>query len=595
MVYRRGRLIAVCFFIFLVTLRFYTHPRRSIYDITEGKTSGPWNSKWNNPIKPPNASVTNGTTDEYATYLRSLARKHGLTSKIPFFARRVQPKYSSAAVKYRPSLTEVKTPFMKPPLGFTHAHIEDDALKLGQDVEKKPIALPMGRAISASRKPASIDASSLLFGISSTYGRLVYADKALLHDWAAWLTDGRGASNGAGLVLSLHGASEAQVAAIRKSLHQLGVDVTVSASVEGETDAGGRYAQLVQQMMRRRHREPDRAYFALIDDDVFFPCLGRLLTHLRRFDPAGTYYIGVPSERADWVIDENTAMTYGGGAVFLTASMLDMAGQLLCLQYTKTGGQTNTVDDDQGKSWDVSLHECIARHSPDTKLHVLPGLYTPSHRPGDTTTTIHGYSHGVTPLALHRYRNYHRFEAGKGHTVTAACGEACFLQRFLFRDDNWVLVNGYTITHYPDNLIAHKRQQQHQSESESSSSKKKKVYNTAPPPAIITPSEKILLVVINDDGGDEDESSSSKKGNGKDTYYSLAWQGRTKTFRLLDAVVRDDGEVWQAYVNRKGGGNGNGNAADDRLDDRQPGDIVHHEEGEEKSDLDSVILLVWVP
>ncbi|KAK0627651.1 hypothetical protein B0T14DRAFT_513032 [Immersiella caudata] len=316
-------------------------------------------------------------------------------------------------------------------------------------------------------------------------------------------------------------------------------------------------------MMRQRHREPNRKWFALVDDDVFFPCLNRLLSRLAVFDTTQTHYVGVPSERADWVIERGVAMTYGGGAVFMTPSMLDMAGQLLCLQYTKSGGQTGGVDEDGGMSWDEGLYECVARNMPDVKMDVLPGLFSPTRgQGGDAERDVQrggGYGSGSLPLALHRYRNYHRFEAGHGHAVASACGEECFLQRFLFKD-GWVLVNGYTLTRYDGGVSAVKVK----------AAKKAKEGGEGG----VKAGEKLRIV-------DEEEDKER---------HALQWKGKKKTWRLFDSRIREDGEVWQVYVNRKGGGN----AVSGDVDDRRPGDMVHHEE-EEKSDVDSAILLVWEP
>ncbi|KAK0643245.1 hypothetical protein B0T16DRAFT_415564 [Cercophora newfieldiana] len=569
--FRRARFAVLFGVIFLVILRYYTTTRHSILDVTEGKTSGPWREEWGHPIKTKQSKGANDTvhdeSDEYVNYLRVLHRKHGFTNDVPVATRRIKAKYSKPPLKARPSLAQVKNPLFKDPLGFTRARLDSDNIWLPAHAEIPPLSLPIART---GPRPSSIDASSLLFGISTTYARLTYANNALLSDWAAWLTDGRGSSNGAGLVLTLHGATESQVKTIRDELHHLGIDVTLTASAEGETDAGGRYAQLVQQMMRQRHREPDRKWFALVDDDVFFPCMGRLLSRLQKFDTSETHYVGVPSERADWVIDHGTAITYGGAAIFMTAPMLDTSGQLLCLQYTKTSGQTGLADEEDpgvGMAWDEGLSECLARNTPDIKMDVLPGLFSPTTANAQTNIDDvqrgGGYASGALPLALHRYRNYHRFEAGKGHAVTSACGEDCFLQRFLFKD-GWVLVNGYTLTRYDGGVTAEKVTVQ----------TPKKKSGGADSKGAVKPSERLRIV-------DAEDVNPKER-------YALSWKGKKKTWRLLDARVKENGEVWQAYVNRRGGGNTVGGD----MDDRRPGDIVHHAE-EEKSDVDSVILLIW--
>ena len=538
--------------------------QRSIYDDTAGKTtSGPWRHTLT--PKPP---LHGDNVSPEAAYLLSLAEKHGITGEVLWFSRQVQARHASSPSSSssssrqpqpqpQPSITEVKSAFMKP-----HDFVRERLDGLGRlETVEKPLVLEMGQQQQQQQKtkesppgPGDVDGSPLLFGVSTTYARLVQADHAIPRDWAQWLTDGRGRSNGARLVLVLHGANDLQVQKIRDALRRLGVNANVSASRDG-SDAGERYAQLVQQMMKQKIMDSSqdatrRDYLALVDDDVFFPSMNHLLKSLQQFDPSEVYYIGVPGDRSDWVVVEEegdsgrTAMTYGGSAVFLTAPMWDVIGQWMCLQYTRTAGQT---DDDQGKPWDVLLYKCITRNSDsDTvKLYVLPGPYDPQND---------GYGDGggggiqQFALALHQYRNYHHLEAGPGHAVASVCGEDCFLQRFAFEDD-WILVNGYTLTHYRDGVTFVPRR------------KKQKTK--------IAVAERLVYY------SDEDKKDAADRRE-------IVAKGRKKTWRLLDATVHDNGKVWQAYINRKEVDNAVGG-----------GDRVHGDE--EKSDVDSVIVLVWEP
>jgi hypothetical protein len=175
------------------------------------------------------------------------------------------------------------------------------------------------------------------------------------------------------------------------------------------------------------------------------------------------------------------------------------------------------------------------------------------------------YESGIAPLTLHHYRNRHRFEPGKAHLVASVCGEACFLQRYGFRDD-WILVNGHSLTQYPDGVEAISlqqgrklvtQQQQHYRE------------------------EKRMAVgrrLVVDDNAEEN----AKKRK------IVTWTGRKRTWRFLDSSVGAGGEVWQAYVKRRGS---SGAWADG--DERLPSDVVHT--NEEPSDVDSVIVLIWEP
>ncbi len=647
--------------VFILTLRFrYTHPsRRSIYKYTEGKTSGPWREEWSHPFGKAssrskahndggdNNTTSSSNTDELKNYMLSLAQKYHLTSEVPFVARRIRPEYASVGGKkqnpqqdrstghgQRPCLIEVKSPLLSPH-NLVRARLANPH-RLSLSAADGVVSLPMGAAGHRITTPDKVDASSVLFGVATTYARLMYADRALLRDWARWLTDGRERSNGAGLVVTLHGASEKEVGIVREALLRAGVDARVfsSSSRGGREDEGGRYAMLMKQMMRERvggggntsprggkgtqKKQKKREYFAVIDDDVFFPSMGRLMQTLHaQFDPSKPYYIGVPSERSDWVVETDddgtrTKVTYGGGAVFLTAPMLDIVGQLLCLQDSHSTNSHNSTPIDTS-SWDMLLYKCITHNAnPKAPLHILPGLYDPSTSTLDLTYSLRnkdqkvitsGYgSSTLQPLALHRYRNYHRLEAAKGHLVTSACGEECFLQRFLFAGDGWVLVNGYTLTKYPPGweVVAPLPQKQPAPQPNPKpkplSRKQKQKQKQTPIPK----THDLEDGYKGEDSADKENplsinpqlilsSPSSPPANNPSSKKTIAYKPRRRTFHLLDAQIRPNGEIWQAYVNRKGGPAVNAVTGDMV---NGPGDVARHNE-EERADIDSVVLLSW--
>ncbi|KAK0715040.1 hypothetical protein B0H67DRAFT_579839 [Lasiosphaeris hirsuta] len=243
----------------------------------------------------------------------------------------------------------------------------------------------------------------------------------------------------------------------------------------------------------------------------------------------------------------------------MTAGMVDMVGQLLCLQ------EPNGRSPPGGKGWDARLFECVVEKTQDVDLRVLPGLYNPEGVDEDMSlygsykvfSSQTGYGSGVQPLALHHYRDYHRLEAGKGHIVASLCGEDCFLQRFLFKD-GWVLVNGYTLTQYLQGARAVPLA-------------RKKHGNSK----LVALGER--LVIDKGDIAGQDEKT-------------VAWKGHKKTWRLFDSVARENGEVWQAYINRKGGDN----SVSGDISERLPGNVVHGSD-EEKADVDSVVIIIWEP
>ncbi|KAK3390234.1 hypothetical protein B0H63DRAFT_519466 [Podospora didyma] len=573
------RIVALILLVVVIlTIRTFSHSaeKPSIYTYTEGKTKGPWRDEFwfdkSNIEKHKQAGTANPTAasarrerEDELQYLLSLVKTHGLTNEIPWFARRLRAKYTPSAEKTQSSLVEAKTTLVAP-RDFVRVRVHD-ATSFSASSERDVLALPMNGKKSST--PAEVDASALMFGVATSYSRLDYTGHPIMHDWARWLTNGKGKSNGAGLVVALQEATETEVATIAAALKKLGIDATVVATPAGAKESP--YAQVVTQLLRSRFRKlqqqkgdetsadekkgAEKKYFALVDDDVFFPSMSRLLEKLAKFSPAKEHYISMPSERADWVVESGKTITYGGGAVFHTPPMLDKVGQLLCLQETRQEGR---------RSWDNLLFDCVMKHTNAT-VQVVPSLWNPATASPDEETDGAGYGGGSQPLTLHHYRNWHRFEAGKGHLIASSCGDECFLQRFLFTD-NWVLVNGYTLTHYQEGVEVISMQDSGRQREQNPDTKGKR--------------PKTVLggrLAIDKDASHDPHSVKA-----------IAGQGGKKTWRLLDAMVRDNGEVWQAYANRKGGGN---SVAE--IDDRLPSDITHNDE--ESSDVDSVIVLIWKP
>ncbi|KAI1770864.1 glycosyltransferase family 31 protein [Hypoxylon cercidicola] len=514
------------------------HQPPSIYEYTDGKTRGARQNETTSAPPPP--------SDETA-YLRYLAREHGLSNEMPFFARRIQPRFDS---RVRKSMTEVpKTAFM--PRDFQRVRTDDERLDL--HAESPAVRL----SVTPSARPDALNASALLFGISTSYDRLTYGNASLMADWARWLTDGEGGSNGASLVLTLHRTTTTEIESISGRLREAGIEAVVLPADSSAHDSAARYLDLAGLLARRKDEllgeGRQKRYLALVDDDVFFPSLGELLARLDRFDARKKAYLGLPSERADWTVENNVTLTYGGGAVVFTPPMADAVSQLPCRN------RTASRDDTEGTGqWDERLYSCIAQHT-DEKLHVLPSLYAPSDDRHGLRT---GYESGARPLALHHYRHRRRFDPGKAHLVASLCGADCFLQRFFFRDDGWILVNGYSVSQYPDGVD---------------------VLPAAKGVTVQDSSEVRVGDRLSLDSLDDDARTRV------DARQVVSWAGTKRTWRLLDSRKGAAGEVWQAYVKRRGSSSG---AYGDE-DDWVPEDTVHTQDG--PSDVDSVIVLIWEP
>ncbi|KAI1079475.1 hypothetical protein F5B20DRAFT_165962 [Whalleya microplaca] len=529
-------LLACC--ILFATLGSYKRqtPLPSIYDYTDGRTRGAW---------------LNGTEDESQSeetdYLQYLVQQYGLTNEVPWFAQRVRPRFNS---RTRKSMTQVSSKFLS--RDFQRVHADDESLDLHAE---KAVQV----SVTKSNTPDQLDASSLLFGISTSYDRLrlTYSNTSLIHEWTRWLTDGQGHSNGASLVLTLHHATSSQVGYVSNKMREVGIDAVVLPAKDGR-DITGRYLDLVGMLAYQKDELSkeglEKNFLALVDDDIFFPSIGKLLSRLNKFDAKEKGYIGMPSERSDWVVEGNTTLTYGGGAVIFTPPMMENVTQLPCIG-NPTQDPTKTAK--RTAQWDETLFNCIAGHT-DENLHILPSFYTPED---DLYGLRSGYEGGIQPLTLHHYKHRHRFEPDKGHLVTSLCGEDCFLQRFWFRDD-WILVNGHTISQYDPESVD------------------------------VLPLKKSSLLVSQHSQRNEHTTTKTAgrlvvdKIEGHEERKVVSWAGTKRTWRLLDARVGPGGEVWQAYVKRRGSA---GTYGDE--DDRLPEDTVHTQDG--PSDVDSVIVLIW--
>ncbi|KAL0933201.1 uncharacterized protein CTRU02_212164 [Colletotrichum truncatum] len=474
-------------------------------------------------LKPKKGTPATVDTD---VYLRVLAEKHGLTRNFSLFSQRFR---AVPEARQRLSMTNIQKVFADS--DFHSVNWDDKTLPL--DAGGNAI-LP----IATTPVPGNIDASDLLFGVSTTYNRLTNADDSLIRDWQRWLTDGRGTSNGATVIVALYNTTIREAWTLHDKFKDTGIDATVLI-LDDELDNVSRYFELVDILLEIRKALAEdgqtKKYLGIVDDDIFFPTMGQLLSRLSKFDAQSPFYIGLPSERPDWSVEDDTAVTHGGGAVILSPSAASTISKLPCYPADRPPFANAT-------HWDVMLSDCVAKHT-DMPLHVLSSFYSP--RDALYNMQAPTYDLGISPFTLRHYRSRHRFDPSRAHLVTSVCGEGCFLQRFRFADD-WVLVNGYSLTHYCAGfemvpMSSHAALQgamQYGLEAE-------------------LPLGKGIVL----------DGKSEKKE-------IVTWRGTRNVWSFLDAIAGDDGEVWQVYV-KKGGG-------------RQADDEERVEDT-----ADSVIVLIW--
>jgi hypothetical protein len=230
-----------------------------------------------------------------AAYLRDLLKKNNAELKIHYMTRTI--RYIPDA-KERLSMTNTSQELF--PKGYKSIDLEETDHLPADNLE------PLEIHVTKSPRPEEIDASELLFGVSTTYKRFSDENEGPVKEWVRWLTNGNGSSNGAGLVLQLHETTDQQIVAAQKLLTSLGIAATVMQS-DPSLDMPGRYVDLVPILYSHPTRA-SRKYLALIDDDTFFPNLDSLMHELHKYDHRQEYYIGTLTERVDFIMHDRVPM-----------------------------------------------------------------------------------------------------------------------------------------------------------------------------------------------------------------------------------------------------------------------------------------------
>jgi hypothetical protein len=189
------RWLAVAFFVALV---FYFHPTLTGSSISIISDSAP-------PI--PHSQL--GVDD--LTFVKQVLKANGIGPEITYASRTIQ--YVPDA-RERKSITEVDDNLL--PNEFAEITID------------RKVSLPGGKPlklhVKQSPRPDQVDASSLIFGASTTFERFTGKKTSPIKEWTRWLTDGNGHSNGAGLVLALFNTSDSEIAHATEQLHAVGIN-----------------------------------------------------------------------------------------------------------------------------------------------------------------------------------------------------------------------------------------------------------------------------------------------------------------------------------------------------------------------------------
>lgn len=365
---------------------------------------------------------------------------------------------------------------------------------------------PLDVPVSNSGMPESVNASSFLFGISTTYARLTDPNIGPMKEWAHWLTDGKGHSNGAGLILRLVDASDEEISDTQSLLISLGIDAKVQAS-DSQIPMAKRYLSLLPALYGDDSC-PNRKWLVMCDDDTFFPSMHRLVKRFATFDTSEPLYIGTLSEDVN-NIQRHGSQAFGGAGVFFTIPLASQIAELF--PQCSTPQKIEESNTGWGPQGDILLRKCIYENT-EIRLTMLRDLHQLDIM-GDPSGF---YESGLAPLSLHHFKGgmWHQARPYAGVQIIHSCGEDCFLQRYQTKD-NFIISNGYSIAHYPNGIDFNVNQME-------------RTFKSAP----------------DDFGWNLDFMLEPGRG-------SLNASGRKIAWELMEAFRDSDGVVTQIYI-RKG-------------------------------------------
>jgi hypothetical protein len=427
-----------------------------------------------------------------ADHVRDLVRRYDLQDRLEYVKRFV--RFSRKPIR-REALTKLDQIFLPEELNTT-------------DVNEPSVAMcfpPLEVVVPESPFPSTVNASGLLFGVSTTFDRFSDSKTSPLKEWTYWLTDGSGGSNHGKLLLLLLDASDGEVSNVRNELMDAGIDAEV-VHADSSMAMAVRYLSLVPSLYNQTSAKETR-WLVLCDDDTFFPRMHGLIEKMASLDHTQPLYVGTLSEDAN-NIARHGSQAFGGAGVFLS---LPMAAKITKVYDScKSDNKIAESDSGWGAQGDILLRKCIYDNT-DIRLTTLWDLWQM-----DITGDPAGfYESGIRPLSLHHYRGgmWHTAYPVEYTKLAHICGEDCVFQRFQ-TSDNFIL-STFSIAHYPRGVDFNTNQM-----------------------------ERTFAALPDDHGWNLDYMFGPQRP-------SLAGTGRKIAWELREATVNGDKSVTQVYVRKQ--------------------------------------------
>lgn len=459
--------------------------------------------------------------------LGEIRDRYELGDQVEYFKRYVRFTREPIA---RPSYTSLQQSLL--PDSTTDKGFQTLDLSTGHQNDQK-CGEPLKVSVPQSKFPAEADLSDFIFAISTTFDRLSHP--TMISEWAYWLTDGSGKSNGGKLLLMLLDATDPEITDAAQRLADAGIDAEVAAwDSRMEKHMAVRYLSLVP-MLYSHQASASRKWLVLCDDDTFFTSTNSVVARFKEYDHTKPMYVGTLSEdmAAIWT---HGSQAFGGGGVFISRPLAEIITSVY--ETCKTRKKVKQSNSGWGPQGDILLRMCIYENTA-VRLTELRDLWQLDFS-GDASGF---YESGIKPYSIHHFKGskgWHTAYPQNTTKIAHTCGEDCPYQRFVTAD-NFVISNGYSIAQYPDGIDFDLEQV----ERTMTSILSKKDWNFD---FMLGPQRPLLQM----------------------TGKKVAWE-------LRDSQVMEDGSVLQVYVREKG---------DKRW--TTP-------DGKPIKALDGIIELVWVP
>lgn len=204
--------------------------------------------------------------------------------------------------------------------------------------------------------PAKEQFPHLIFGMATTYTRLQDSLESIEH-WAS------GTSSRLFVVVEDYTARTTEVLQLQAVFQTRGIQAYFKAPLSDSTSTSQNHFLVLTGMLEASG--PETRWFALLDDDTFFPHLKPLSSALGQLDHTVDMYVGALSE--DFGSVKNFGiMAYGGAGAYLSVNLARKLGTL--------DQATACLDEAPENLGDMVLWNCVYHHS-RAKLTPLPGLY----------------------------------------------------------------------------------------------------------------------------------------------------------------------------------------------------------------------------